>query len=166
MPGMSKKSIMKNYFQNKVIIITGASSGIGLASAKLFASYGARLSLAARSLDKLEAVAKEIGTDNVLCVKTDVSVEADCRNLIEQTVSRFGRIDILVNNAGLSMRALFRDLDLSVVKSLMDVNFWGTVYCTKFALPYLLEAKGSVVGVISIAGYAGLPGRTGYSSSK
>ena len=91
--------------------ITGASSGIGLASAKLFASYGARLSLAARSLDKLEAVAKEIGTDNVLCVKTDVSVEADCRNLIEQTVSRFGRIDILVNNAGLSMRALFRDLD-------------------------------------------------------
>ena len=166
MPGMSKKSIMKNYFQNKVIIITGASSGIGLASAKLFASYGARLSLAARSLDKLEAVAKEIGTDNVLCVKTDVSVEADCRNLIEQTVSRFGRIDILVNNAGLSMRALFRDLDLSVVKSLMDVNFWGTVYCTKLALPYLLEAKGSVVGVISIAGYAGLPGRTGYSSSK
>ncbi len=166
MPGMSKKSIMKNYFQNKVIIITGASSGIGLASAKLFASYGARLSLAARSLDKLEAVAKEIGTDNVLCVKTDVSFEADCRNLIEQTVSRFGRIDILVNNAGLSMRALFRDLDLSVVKSLMDVNFWGTVYCTKFALPYLLEAKGSVVGVISIAGYAGLPGRTGYSSSK
>lgn len=166
MPGMSKKSIMKNYFQNKVIIITGASSGIGLASAKLFASYGARLSLAARSIDKLEAVAKEIGTDNVLCVKTDVSVEADCRNLIEQTVSRFGRIDILVNNAGLSMRALFRDLDLSVVKSLMDVNFWGTVYCTKFALPYLLEAKGSVVGVISIAGYAGLPGRTGYSSSK
>lgn len=157
---------MKNYFQNKVIIITGASSGIGLASAKLFASYGARLSLAARSIDKLEAVAKEIGTDNVLCVKTDVSVEADCRNLIEQTVSRFGRIDILVNNAGLSMRALFRDLDLSVVKSLMDVNFWGTVYCTKFALPYLLEAKGSVVGVISIAGYAGLPGRTGYSSSK
>ncbi len=166
MPGMTKKSIMKNYFQNKVIIITGASSGIGLASAKLFASYGARLSLAARSLDKLEALAKEIGTDNVLCVKTDVSVEADCRNLIEQTVSRFGRIDILVNNAGLSMRALFRDLDLSVVKSLMDVNFWGTVYCTKFALPYLLEAKGSVVGVISIAGYAGLPGRTGYSSSK
>ena len=75
MPGMTKKSIMKNYFQNKVIIITGASSGIGLASAKLFASYGARLSLAARSLDKLEALAKEIGTDNVLCVKTDVSVE-------------------------------------------------------------------------------------------
>ena len=158
-----------SYFKDKVIIITGASSGIGLASAKLFASLGARLSLAARSIDRLESLAREISPDPesmVLCVKTDVSVEEDCRNLIEKTVAKFGGIDILVNNAGISMRAMFRDLDLSVIKSLMDVNFWGTVYCTKYALPYLLEAKGSVVGVISIAGYAGLPGRTGYSSSK
>ena len=158
-----------SYFKDKVIIITGASSGIGLASAKLFASFGARLSLAARSIDRLESLAREISPDpesRVLCVKTDVSVEEDCRNLIEKTVAKFGGIDILVNNAGISMRAMFRDLDLSVIKSLMDVNFWGTVYCTKYALPYLLEAKGSVVGVISIAGYAGLPGRTGYSSSK
>ena len=158
-----------SFFKDKVIIITGASSGIGLASAKLFASLGARLSLAARSIDRLESLAREISPDpesRVLCVKTDVSVEEDCRNLIEKTVAKFGGIDILVNNAGISMRAMFRDLDLSVIKSLMDVNFWGTVYCTKYALPYLLEAKGSVVGVISIAGYAGLPGRTGYSSSK
>lgn len=158
-----------NYFKDKVIIITGASSGIGLASAKLFASLGARLALAARSLDKLEVLAKEISSDpdsRILCVRTDVSVEADCRNLVEKTVSKFGRIDILVNNAGISMRALFKDCDLSVIRSLMDVNFWGTVYCTKFALPYLLESRGSVVGVISIAGFAGLPGRTGYSSSK
>ena len=156
------------YFKDKVIIITGASSGIGLASAKLFASFGARLSLAARSIDKLHALASEMegGEDRILCVKTDVSVEEDCRNLVEKTVEKFGRIDILVNNAGISMRAMFRDLDLSVIKSLMDVNFWGTVYCTKFALPYLLESRGSVAGVISIAGYAGLPGRTGYSSSK
>ncbi|MBO8445556.1 MAG: SDR family oxidoreductase [Bacteroidetes bacterium] len=158
-----------SYFKDKVIIITGASSGIGLASAKLFASLGARLSLAARSIDRLESLAREISPDPesmVLCVKTDVSVEEDCRNLIEKTVAKFGGIDILVNNAGISMRALFRDLDLSVIRSLMDVNFWGTVYCTKYALPYLLYSKGSVVGVISIAGYAGLPGRTGYSSSK
>lgn len=157
------------YFKDKVMVITGASSGIGLASAKLFASLGARLSLAARSADRLESLAREISPDpesRVLCVKTDVSVEGDCRNLIEKTVAKFGRIDILVNNAGISMRALFRDCDLSVIRSLMDVNFWGTVYCTKYALPYLLESKGSVVGVISIAGYAGLPGRTGYSSSK
>jgi short-subunit dehydrogenase len=81
-------------------------------------------------------------------------------------VKRFGRIDILVNNAGISMRALFENTDLTVIKQLMDVNFWGTVYCTKYALPYLLKVKGSVVGVSSIAGYKGLPGRSGYSASK
>ena len=90
----------------------------------------------------------------------------DCRRLVDKAVERFGRIDILVNNAGLSMRAMFRDVDLSVIRTLMDVNFWGTVYCTKYALPWLLRSRGSVVGVISIAGFAGLPGRTGYSSSK
>ena len=149
------------------MIITGASSGIGLASAKLFASCGAKLALAARSSDKLSEIAEELSSETeVLYVRTDVSVEADCKNLIDKTVERFGRIDILVNNAGLSMRAMFRDLDLSVIKTLMDVNFWGTVYCTKHALPWLLKSRGSVVGVISIAGYSGLPGRTGYSPSK
>lgn len=157
-----------SYFKDKVMIITGASSGIGLASAKLFASYGAKLVLAARSIDKLEALAAELSSYDceTLCVKTDVSVEADCMRLIDAAVAKFGRIDILVNNAGLSMRAAFKDVDLSVIKRLMDVNFWGTVYCTKFALPWLLKSKGSVVGVISVAGYAGLPGRTGYATSK
>lgn len=158
---------MKNqqYFKDKVIIVTGASSGIGLAAAKLFGSYGAKVVMAARSLEKMEAMAPEVGKE-VLCVKCDVSVEEDCKALIEKTVARFGRIDILVNNAGLSMRAMFKDLDLVVIKRLMDVNFWGTVYCTKYALPHLLEAKGQVVGVISIAGYSALPARCAYSSSK
>lgn len=155
------------YFTDKVIIVTGASSGIGLATAKLFASMNAKVVMAARSFDKLEAIRAEMpDPDKVLCVKTDVSVEEDCKNLIQQTVESFGRIDILVNNAGISMRAMFIDLDLDVVRRLMDTNFWGTVYCTKYALPYLLESKGSVVGVISTAGYLGLPGRTGYSASK
>ena len=78
----------------------------------------------------------------------------------------YGKIDILINNAGISMRALFEDVDLNVLRRLMDTNFWGTVYCSKFALPHLLESKGSLVGISSIAGYKGLPGRTGYSSSK
>ena len=101
-----------------------------------------------------------------LCVRCDVSQEADCRALVEVAVERFGRIDVLVNNAGLSMRAMFKDLDLSVIHKLMDVKFWGTVHCTKFALPYLLETKGTVVGVISVAGFSALPARTGYSASK
>ncbi|MBO7459846.1 MAG: SDR family oxidoreductase [Bacteroidales bacterium] len=155
------------YFKDKVIIVTGASSGIGLATAKLFASLEAKVVMAARSIEKLEQIKAEMPNPaNVLCVKTDVSVEDDCKNLIEETVKTFGHIDILINNAGISMRAMFLDLDLDVIKRLMDTNFWGTVYCTKYALPYLLESKGSVVGVISTAGYLGLPGRTGYSASK
>lgn len=154
--------------QNKVIIITGASSGIGLACAREFAQRGAKLVLAARSDEKLIEVEQELKANDaeVISVKTDVSVEEDCKHLIDESVKAFGRIDVLVNNAGISMRALFKDVDLSVLKQLMDVNFWGTVYCTKYALPHLLETKGSVVGVSSIAGFVGLPGRTGYSSSK
>jgi len=158
---------MTKFFVDKVIIITGASSGIGLAAARLFNSLGAKIVMAARSYEKLTALREEMSDkDKVLCVKTDVSVEEDCRNLIDKAVEKFGRIDILVNNAGISMRAMFLDLDLVVIKKLMDTNFWGTVYCTKYALPYLLQTKGSVVGVISTAGHIGLPGRTGYSASK
>ncbi len=155
----------QQYFKDKVVVITGASSGIGLACARLFAAQGAKLALAARSLDKLQVLQKELPT-TVLVVKTDVSKEEDCRKLIEQTIATYGGIDILVNNAGISMRAVFKDLDLKVWHQLKDVNFWGCVYCTKYALPSLLERKGSVVGVTSIAGFKGLPARTGYSASK
>jgi short-subunit dehydrogenase len=154
--------------KDKVVIITGASSGIGKACAYEFASQGAKIVLAARSMDKLVELEKDLVNNghNVLSVSTDVSKEDDCKKMIKATIDHFGRIDVLVNNAGISMRAMFEDLDLDVMRRLMDVNFWGTVQCTKFALPYLLESKGSVVGVISIAGYLGLPARTGYSASK
>ena len=154
--------------KNRVVIITGASSGIGLALAKAYAKEGAKLSLAARSVDKLNELVDGFGKDGVdaIAVKTDVSIEEDCKNLIDQTIQKFGKIDILINNAGISMRAAFNDVELDVLRKLMDVNFWGTVYCTKYALPSLLESKGSVVGISSIAGFIGLPGRTGYSASK
>lgn len=152
--------------KNKVVVITGASSGIGRALAKEFASKGARLSLGARRTDLLEELRAELPETEILILKTDVSQEDDCRKLMEETIQRFGQIDVLINNAGISMRALFKELDLKVIRQLMDVNFYGTVYCSKYALPHLLKTKGSLVGIISIAGYVGLPGRTGYSASK
>jgi short-subunit dehydrogenase len=154
------------YMKGKVVIITGASSGIGRALAKEFFSRGASLALGARRIDQLEALKVELQSTNILCVATDVALEVDCKNLIELTIKKFGRIDVLINNAGISMRSLFLDLDMEVMHRVMNVNFFGTVYCTKYALPYLLESKGSLVGVISIAGHVGLPGRTAYSASK
>lgn len=152
--------------QNKVVVITGASSGIGKALAERYAAEGWSLVLAARREDRLLELSNSLNRTEVLTVKTDVTREDDCRNLIEQAVNKFGRIDVLINNAGISMRALFDVTDLDVLRRVMDVNFWGTVYCTKYALSHLLETKGSLVGVISIGGYIGLPGRTGYSASK
>lgn len=156
-------------FKNKVVIITGASSGIGKACAEEFAKRGAHLVLGARQYVTLceitAALENEYGI-KAIAVQTDVSHEEDCKMLVKQALITFNKIDVLVNNAGLSMRALFNDLDLSVLRNLMDVNFWGTVYCTKYALPEILKTRGSVVGISSIAGYRGLPGRTGYSASK
>lgn len=153
---------------NKVVVVTGASSGIGRASALEFARNGYSVVLFARQADKLREVEEEITGFGGLAVSVsgDVSREDDCIRMIESAIGRFGRIDVLINNAGLSMRALFEQVDLEVIRRLMDVNFWGTVYCTKYALPHLLKSRGSVVGVSSIAGKVGLPGRSGYSASK
>lgn len=154
--------------KGKVVIITGASSGIGKACVEVFAKQGAKVVFCARTSEKLQVIESNLKNKDldVLAVKTDVTNEKDCKNLIDTTIEKYGRIDVLINNAGISMRALFKDVDLNVIKKIMDVNFWGTVHCTKFALPYILETKGSIVGVTSIAGFHGLPGRSGYSASK
>lgn len=155
-------------FKGKNVIVTGASSGIGLALAREFAASGANVMLGARSEGKLQEAVAAIrdagGTADY--VVTDVVSEEDCRRLVESTVAAYGGVDILICNAGLSMRALFDDVDLGVLHRLMDVNFWGAVNCCKYALPYLQRSHGSIVGVSSVAGLHGLPGRTGYSASK
>lgn len=161
---MSKMDI-----KGKVVVITGASSGIGLALAESFAAAGAKLVLAARNLAKLQEIAANLKLKyaaEVIAVGVDVSKELQCQNLMEQSIKNFGQIDVLINNAGISMRAIFEEVDLKVLSEVMDINFWGTVFCTKHALPALLKSKGVIVGVSSIAGYKGLPGRTGYSASK
>lgn len=159
---------MKNVLKGKTVVITGASSGIGEAMAKVYAGMGAKLVLGARSEQKLNDLVAQIRADGgeAVCCATDVTKPEDCRRLIECGVEAFGGIDVLICNAGISMRAIFDDVDLSVLHRLMDVNFWGTVYCTKYALPYLQKSHGSLVGISSVAGLHGLPGRTGYSASK
>lgn len=152
--------------QKKVVVITGASSGIGKALAEKYAGEGWNLVLAARREDKLKELQQTLKNTEVLTVKTDVTVEDDCKSLISRAIEKYGQIDVLINNAGISMRSLFDDTDLDVIRKLMDVNFWGTVYCTKYALPWLLKSKGSLAGIISVGGHIGLPGRTGYSASK
>ncbi len=154
--------------KDKVIVITGASSGIGEAMARLYAAHGARVVLGARSGGKLEALAAEINASGGSAVwrATDVVRPEECSALVETAVAEFGGVDVLVCNAGLSMRALFDEVDLAVLHRLMDVNFWGAVNCCKYALPHLQRSRGSIVGISSVAGLHGLPGRTGYSASK
>ena len=152
--------------KDKVVVITGASSGIGKALTDAAMARGAKLAVCARNLEKLKATFAGYDETKLLLCQTDVSKEDDCKVFIDKVTTKWGGVDVLINNAGISMRALFNDVSLSVLKELMDINFWGTVYCTKFALPSILKNKGVVVGVSSVAGYRGLPGRTGYSASK
>src|SRR5690606_40499715 len=117
------------------------------------------------NLKETSAHLDSLGIEN-LAIQADVSVEKDNEKMAEETVNRFGKIDILINNAGISMRALFEDLKLDVFRKVMDINFYGTVYATKYCLPYILQTKGSIIGISSIVGYRGTPARTAYSASK
>lgn len=153
-------------FKDKVAVITGGSSGIGKALAIALLQAGAKVAICGRKQETLDIIKQTTGAGSLFTYVADVSVESDCKAFIDSVRQQFGRIDILINNAGISMRALFKDAEVDVLKTLMDINFWGTVYCTKYALPSIMEAQGTVVGISSIAGYRGLPGRTGYSASK
>ena len=153
-------------FENKIIAITGGTDGIGRALVEAFLKKGAKVSTCSRTPEKLDHLKTEFSGKTLFTVVADVSKEEDCKNFIEKTIEEFGGIDVLINNAGISMRALFKDTELATLKKVMDINFWGTVYCTKYALDTVIERKGTIVGVASIAGHRGLPGRSGYSASK
>ena len=153
-------------WKDKVIVVTGGTDGIGKALVEQFLQQGARVATCGRNADKLYQLQIQHPDASLLTLTADVSKENDCRLFIERTISSFGRIDALINNAGISMRAMFEDVDLDVIRQVMDINFYGSVYCTKYALPSLLKTNGTVVGISSIAGYRGLPGRSGYSASK
>lgn len=153
--------------RNKVVVITGASSGIGLALALQALEEGAFVAVCARNCTSLiEANSKEIEEGRFLVMSVDVSDEIACKQFIDAVINKWQKIDVLINNAGISMRSLLAETEISVLKELMNINFWGTVYCTKYALESIKAQKGVIVGVSSIAGYRGLPGRTGYSASK
>jgi short-subunit dehydrogenase len=155
--------------KDNVVVITGASKGIGAEVARMLAAKGARLVLAARNEKELAAVAEECrkAGASVVSVKADVAVERDCQAIVAGAVLAFGRLDTLVNNAGVSMWARFEDIeDMSILERIMQVNYMGAVYCTHHALPHLRESRGRIVGVSSLAGRTGVPTRTGYSASK
>lgn len=153
-------------FENKIIAITGGTDGIGKALVTEFLNRGATVATCSRTAEKLSDLKNEFAGKPLVTMVADVSKEGDCKNFIEKIIEEYKGIDILINNAGISMRALFKDTDLDTLKRVMDINFWGTVYCTKFALDSILKNKGSIVGMSSVAGYRGLPGRSGYSASK
>ena len=157
---------MDQFFKNKTVAITGGSDGIGKALIELLLPMGARVATCARNQDKLYDLQLRHSTSPLHCVVADVSNYNDCKLFIDSTIKQFGGIDILINNAGISMRSLLKDAELDVFKKVMDINYFGTVYCTKLALNSILERKGTIVGISSIAGYRGLPGRSGYSASK
>ncbi len=157
---------MSAYFKDKVVVVTGGTDGIGKALVDALLNMGAKVATCGRNHDKLYRLQSEYPSAYLHTMVADVSSENDCRRFMETTVKAFGGIDILINNAGVSMRALLKETNTEVIQKVMDINFYGTVWCTKYALDSIIARKGTIVGVSSIAGYRGLPGRSGYSASK
>jgi short-subunit dehydrogenase len=160
---------MKDLFHDQVVIVTGASAGIGKSLALLLVSQCAKVVIAARRADRLDQIAELCHTfcGEVLVVPTDVSDEAQCKALIDKTIATYGRLDMLINNAGMAASALFDEFpDLKLFKQTMEINFYGAVYCTYYALPYLKKTRGRIVAVSSVGGKAAIPYNTPYCASK
>ncbi len=151
-----------------MVVITGGSSGIGKALAQCFGRRGSQVLITGRNATDLQTTVAELQAEGITIhgFTGDVSLEVDNERMAAEAIARYGRIDILINNAGITMRALFQDVDMSVIRKVMDINFFGALYATRACLPQIIANRGSVIGISSIAGYRGLPARAGYSSSK
>lgn len=154
--------------RDKVVVITGGSSGIGKALAEVFGRNGSKILITGRNKTDLDQTVSELSAKQIMIrgFVGDVCLPDDNNKMAGDAIQHYGKIDVLINNAGISMRALFEDLDLTVVKKVMDINFYGALYATQACLPEIIKNKGSVIGISSIAGFRGLPGRVGYSASK
>jgi len=154
--------------KEKVVIITGGSSGIGKALAFEFGGKGSKILITGRNQEELDGTVGALRVQGITAhaLRADVTLPEDNKKMAEEAVRLYGRIDILINNAGVSMRAIFEDVDPVVIRKVMEINFFGVVYATKYCLPEIIRNRGSIIGISSIAGFRGLPARTGYSASK
>ncbi|XP_022737761.1 11-beta-hydroxysteroid dehydrogenase-like 4A [Durio zibethinus] len=166
----TQRFVFKENVAGKVVLITGSSSGIGEHLAYEYARRGARLSLVARRTDRLQKVAdkaRQLGSPDVIVITADVSKIEDCKRFVDMTVNHFGQLDHLVNNAGVAHGTFFKETrNISDLVPIMDINFWGSVYGTHFAVPYLRKSKGKIIVISSAAGWLYPPGATIYSASK
>jgi short-subunit dehydrogenase len=156
-------------FRENVVIITGASFGIGQELAIQLAKKGAWLALGARKIERLENISRQCTKlgGRAIVIPTDVGIESQCQNLIESTVTEYGQVDTLVNNAGFGIASRFDALqDLTLFEKVIQVNFFGSVYCTHYALPYLKETRGRLVGISSLRGKFPSATADGYGASK
>jgi NAD(P)-dependent dehydrogenase (short-subunit alcohol dehydrogenase family) len=154
--------------KNKIAVVTGAASGIGAAISRTLAANGAKIGLLDIDQGALEAAADDMAARgfDFRMVCCNVAREAECEDAIRELVMHYGGIDILVNNAGITQRSAFVDTNISVYRQVMDVNFFGSLFCTKFAITSLMERRGTIIVIESLAGVAPLLGRTGYCASK
>jgi meso-butanediol dehydrogenase / (S,S)-butanediol dehydrogenase / diacetyl reductase len=153
-------------FEGKTVVVTGAGSGIGAATARRFSREGASVVLNGRTRDKLERVAADLPPERTLVRAGDVSIEADAAGLIAEAVARFGGLDVLVNNAGTAKVGAFAETATDEWRTVMGTNLDGVFYCTRAAIPHLLAAKGSIVNVSSVSGLGGDWGLAVYDASK
>jgi NAD(P)-dependent dehydrogenase (short-subunit alcohol dehydrogenase family) len=155
-------------FRDKVVLITGGSSGIGRAAALRLTRYGSKVCIAARNEDSLKLVVDETSKfgGHAVAIPTDVRDSEQCRKAIDVTVEHFGKLDILICSAGLSMRTYFEGTDLTAMEEVLRVNLFGTLYATHFALPHVKAARGSLVAISSLTGKRGVPSYAVYGASK